>query len=459
MLKLAVFLLIATCSYGQSQFNTTLLDHWYQDSLVAASTQMRYNECFGFEIDGREYAVVGSTEGSHFFELSDQNTFLDRGFIEGKYNHPLVVHRDYAIYQNYIYAVCDEGESSLQIIDLSQLGQGNPQLIAENDSIFARVHNIFIDTNEALLYACSITEMNNGTVISDRSMRVFSLVNPSSPSLIYSGPSDIPEVHDCYARDNIAILNCGFDGIRVYNFSNPSSPQLLQSMEFYQDQGYNHQGWLSDDGCNYIFGDETNGKQLKFCSVSNNQVTIENLFGTNWQDESVPHNVQISGKYAFVAYYNEGLRIYDISGNTTVEIAHFDTHPIDEPLFKMRGAWGVHARYKSDRIIVSDRVHGLYLIAFDREPFEPSSNEDLILFPSILAQGEVMTGRLLVDGISEFDIKIVSMDGKLMKDFHVSDQSYWLHEMNYAQGAYNLILTYFNYLGEEQRIIERFAIH
>ena len=74
-------------------------------------------------------------------------------------------------------------------------------------------------------------------------MRVF-LVNPETPLLLWEGPNDIAEVHDIHVRDNEAILNCGFDGIRIYDFTNPSNPIFTQSIEFYNDQGYNHQGFL-----------------------------------------------------------------------------------------------------------------------------------------------------------------------------------------------------------------------
>ncbi len=374
MSRLLLFLLFPLHVLGQGQ-NITLLDHWSEDTLTTNSSNVRYNECWGFERDEKEYAVAGSTEGTHVFEITTQHQLKLLGFIEGRYNHSLVSHRDYATYQHYLYAVCDEGQSSLQIIDLSSLPDS---LFLANEIVdaFSRVHNIFIDTNNALLYACTVT--TTAPVQAVYSMQVYSLFDPLHPVLVYTGPGDIPEVHDVYVRNNIAYLSCGNDGLRVYDFSIPSSPQLLQNLTFYQDQGYNHQGWLSPDGETFIFGDETEGKRLKRCSVNHHLLTIDSFFGTNSSNNSVPHNIVLSDHFAYVAYYNEGLRIYDIRHYPTVEVAAYDTYPIEETVFKMKGAWGVYPNYSSKRIVVSDRVHGLFLFDFREDVFAHQRDQVLV---------------------------------------------------------------------------------
>ena len=93
-------------------------------------------------------------------------------------------------------------------------------------------------------------------------LKVFSLQDPLNPSLVWQGPDDLFEVHDVFVRDNLAILNCGFEGIRVYDFSIPSQPIYKSNLSFYQDQGYNHQGWLCPDNETYIFADETAGTKV-----------------------------------------------------------------------------------------------------------------------------------------------------------------------------------------------------
>ncbi len=458
MLRILICLLFPTLVFGQDSKNIELLDRWFEDSIWVNSSQMRYSECWGFVQGENEYAIAGSTEGTHFFKLSSDDTFEPVGFVEGNYVSSLVVHRDFKSYRNYIYGVCDEGLSSLQIIDISSL-PNSVSLVTEDSINFARAHNIFIDTTNALLYACSVSPSNSGTVLGPNSMQVYSLANPLNPSLLYTGPNDIPEVHDAYVRNNIAYLNCGFDGLRVYDFSNPSAPIFLQNMSFYQEQGYNHQGWMSPDGSKYVFADETNGKKLKFCTVENNQLTIESYFGTNFLENSVPHNIVLSNEFAYVAYYNEGIRIYDMHELPPKEIAHYDTHPQEEGVFTMRGAWGIHSQLPSGRIIVSDRKNGLFLFDFKEEVFLPTNENDILIFPNPIEQGNTIQFRLKNSEINEFTYTIIDLTGKIVADASVSKQSYAEVNKVLSVGVYSLNVKYEDYLGDIIELQEKIMIY
>lgn len=458
MLRILICLLFPTLVFSQDSKNIELLDRWFEDTILVNSLEMRYNDCWGFVHKGDEYAVAGSTEGTHFFKLNSDDSFEPVAFVEGNYPNALVIHRDFKSYENYIYSVCDEGLSSLQVIDISGL-PNSVSVVAEDSINFARVHNIFIDADNALLYACTISGSNSVTVLGANSMQVYSLANPLVPNLLYTGPNDIPEVHDAYVRNNIAYLNCGFDGLRVYDFSNPSAPLYLQNMSFYQEQGYNHQGWLSPDGSKYVFADETNGKKLKFCSVENNEVTIESYFGTNFAENSVPHNIVVTNEFAYVAYYNEGLRIYDLREFPIKEIAHYDTHPQEEGPFTMRGAWGIYPELPSGRIIVSDRRNGLFLFDFMEEIFLPENNNDLIIFPNPIERGSAIQFRLLNSDIDEFSYTIVDMTGKVVINDSVSKQNYAQIKKVLSVGTYSLRVMYEDYLGDTVELQEKIMIY
>ncbi|MCR9173803.1 MAG: choice-of-anchor B family protein [bacterium] len=451
-------LLFPLCSFAQTNFNVQLLDQWTDDALVPGFNDLRYSDCWGYTANGEEYAMLGSTEGVHFFRISENDAFEPIDFVEGNYAHPSVVHRDIKTYQNYAFLVCDEGTSSLQIVDLQYLPD-SVHVVYENDSTFTRVHNLFIDEPNELMYACSVQPSVNGTLQPLISMQVYSISDVLNPVLMYVGPNGIPEVHDAYVRDNIAYLNCGFDGVRVYDFSDPANPIFLQNFDFYQDQGYNHQGWLSPDGTKYVFADETNGSSVKSCSVNaNHEIDVRGRVSSNAQDGNVPHNVMITNDFAFVAYYNEGLRVYDIRPQVPQEIAHFDTYPEDEELFMMNGAWGVYSELPSERILVSDRKNGLHLLEFDREVFQSSEPDKIICYPNPTLPSSTFTIRLEEDREPSFLVEIHDTRGREIYSTFVSNANYAVLPSPQSAGIYSVRVSYPNEDQKEVAATFRLAV-
>lgn len=459
VIKLLILLvLIPAFVIGQEQKNIDLLDHWHEDTLISNTSLVRYSGCWGFEQNGQEYAIIGSTEGTHFFRLTEKNTLENIDFIEGRYNSSMVVHREFKTYQHYAYSICDEGTSSLQIIDLSYLPDSVVKVADIQDARFGKVHNLFIDTVNALLYACLVTPIVNDIQLSLIPLRVFSLADPLDPQLIWEGPEDIPEVHDCYVRDNIAFLNCGYDGIRVYDFTNAVAPIYLNNLNFYQDQGYNHQGWLSPDGDTYVFADETNGKRIKKCSVGPNySLQINGLFGTNHDKGTIPHNIMCNDNFAFVAHYNEGLRIYDLRSPIPREIAAFDTYN-QNSTFQMNGAWGIYSNYQSGRVIVSDRQNGLFLFHFDQQIFLNKPSEEFSIYPNpVLTDGEFII-RSGADEIDEFQIRMYNGLGEKLIEDSVNSTSFSIYQAFNVPGIYTIEVRFLNYLKEEEVAVFKLVV-
>lgn len=435
-------LLFPLWSFAQSNFNVDLLDNWTDESLISGFNDARYSDCWGYEQSGQEYALLGSTEGVHFFSISEENRFELADFVPGKFSSASVIHRDIKVFQHYAFMVCDEGTSSLQIVDLQYLPD-SVHVVYENDSSFTRVHNLFLDETNELMYVCSVQPTVNGNLQPLIPMQVYSISDVLNPVLLYEGPGDIPEVHDAYVRDNIAYLNCGFDGVRVYDFGDPMNPSYLQNFNFYQNQGYNHQGWLSPDGSKYVFADETNGSTVKSCGVNaNHEIEIRGQVATNSIEGSVPHNVMITDNYAFVAYYNEGLRIYDISPKLPTEIAHFDTYPVDEELFKMNGAWGVYSELPSERILVSDRIYGLYLLDFNRNVFQSEVPEEIVCYPNPVTPSSMFTIRLEEDREPSFTVEIFDSRGSKVYSELISNANYAVLPSPDAAGIYTVRISY-----------------
>lgn len=444
-----VSLFISVAGFSQDYKNVFLLDNWKTDTLITPSSGMIFNETWGFTHENREYGVIGSTEGTHIFEITHNNKLNPVGFVKGNFSSPQVIHRDFHDYNGYLYAVCDEGNSSLQIIDLQYLPDSVHVVV--NDSVtFGRVHNIFIDSSSALLYACTFTPIVGNPSFAFTSLKVFSLADPLNPVEVFGGFDHIAEVHDAYVINDTAFLNCGFDGLLIYNFENPANPVLLGSMTIYQDQGYNHSGWLSPDRQFYYFIDETNGKRIKKVSVSDvSNPILRGLFGSNHMNGSIAHNIMVTNNLIFVSYYNEGFRIFDTRYQPPREVAHYDTYP-DNDSFNMNGAWGVYSLLPSGRILISDRKYGLFLFDFDHHIFEiPPSDEIFTVFPNPSQSGQEVVFRFNERDIRKIKFYIYDNTGRIVFSKKSEHQDYWTLNLVLAAGSYNYSVYYENFMNEE----------
>jgi choice-of-anchor B domain-containing protein len=448
-------------SFSQEIKNCYLLDNWQSDTILTNSTKVRYSGCWGFTKNEKEYAVIGSTEGHHIFQLTEADTFGFIDFIPGRFISSQAITREYKTYKNYLYASGDEGDGSLQIIDLSYLPDSVSLVRDIQNSEIGKIHNLFIDTSNALLYTCSVTPYLNGQELSLVPLKVFSLQDPLNPTIVWQGPDDLFEVHDIFIRDNLAILNCGYEGIRVYDFSQPNQPVYKSNFSIYQDQGYNHQGWLCPDNKTYVFADETAGTKIKKATLNSDfSLSINSLFGVkNEPYDKTAHNIQCTNEFAFVAYYNDGLRIFDLRSNPPTEVAYYDTHQ-DEPgnTFSMWGAWGIYAFLPSKRILVSDRISGLFLFDFDRELFSKlPPSEELVVFPNPCSSAEACTFSIPQDA-TDPKLRIIDMFGKIIWTVDFVNKSVVTLDKNLSSGMYCVEFEFTNYLNERQTKLKKLLI-
>ena len=73
---------------SNAQQTATLLYHWQDSTLVASAAHNNtYNECWGFKINSHEIAVIGSTAGTHFFDVTNPNAATEVAFVEGAYTN------------------------------------------------------------------------------------------------------------------------------------------------------------------------------------------------------------------------------------------------------------------------------------------------------------------------------------------------------------------------------------
>lgn len=328
------------------------------------------NDCWGYTSPtGRKYAIMGTSHGTGFAEVTNPAAAQVIGFIDG----PESTWRDIKTYDHYAYAVSEAGQG-IQVIDLSDIDNGNVALV---NTILAggsaATHNVAINTDSGYLYRCGGS--GNG-------IRIYSLLeDPSSPAFVAEWPDRY--VHDAQivtytegpnAGREIAFLCSGFNngwvetGIDILDVTDKQNIELLSRYE-YPNNVYSHQAWLSEDK-NYLYlNDEQDEDQLGFTSTTR-VINVANLAApvqvnayTNGSN-AITHNLYTRGDLVFAANYRSGLRVYDVSSPTTpVEVAFFDTFPSDDaPNFN--GLWSNYPFFNDGIVIGSDREKGLFVWAY-----------------------------------------------------------------------------------------------
>jgi len=340
-----------------------LLGNWDNNFLPPNNGGYTYSEVFGFEIKGVEYAVIGSTQGTHIIDITNPSNLVEVDFVPAGFQGN-VTHRDFDVHDGYLYMVCDQATSSLQIADLSFLPD-SVHVVYDSTDIIVRSHNIFIDSANDIMYSCGGSKLTGAN-----ELRLIDISNPLSPSLIIDcadginwWSSTVGYVHDIYVRDNIAYTNDD-DAMHIINFSNPSSPLNLGAISSYVDKGYNHSGYLAQDDTTYVMCDETHGKRVKFMDVATpSTILVTDVEGTALPNSTqIAHNPIIKDDYAYVSYYYDGVQVYDIEDRYNVSnVAYYDTYQ-GPNAGGGEGCWGVYPLLPSGKILASDRRDGLFVL-------------------------------------------------------------------------------------------------
>ena len=439
-----LFAFICLFSLNAQVQQLNLLSHWSDESLPgSAQFNNTYNEVWGFAVNDHEYAVLGSTLGTHIFDITDpQNIFL-REFIEGATASPQIIHRDYHDFKGYLYAVADEGESTLQIIEISGLPE-NIEVVYDDDDIIERTHNIYIDTTASKLYALSA----KGGDASFKAVKIYSLENPLDPVKIGQygviGGQGFGHVHDAYVENDTAFFNTGGDGLLIADFSG-DDPVLIDyfSSVDYPESGYNHSGWLSEDGEYYYFADETHGTSMKVVKTNGLQdFEIIGTFDAGKESQfSIPHNQIVHCGFLYVSYYYEGIQIFDLADPENPEnVYEYETSNID-PRATYEGAWGVYPFLPSGNIIVSDTQEGLFIFeginsqCSTVSSIENENVEEFLVYPN------PATHTFTLNTEKQFDkLEMYSVDGSTVLSLKSSSNTYNL-PTNISSGMYFLKAT------------------
>lgn len=276
--------------------------------------------------DGTHYALYGVLDGIAIVQVPSMQLITT---VPGPENFCYYYWRDIQVLGPYAYAVseCYGTNEGLMVIDLSNLPASASVVNVHTQGVVSS-HNFDVDEYTGYLY------------VLDSSASGVWIINAADPlNLVNVHYLDLPDVHDVHARRDTLWVSEGYNAsFSVWNVTNKTSPQLYSRVAI-PSGGYSHNIWPTDDGRYALTTEETAGKTVKVWDVSD--LTDIALVSQFLGPSGLAHNAYVQGDYAFVAHYESGVVVADISDPTSpVIVEQYDTYPQSEgPSFN--GTWAV----------------------------------------------------------------------------------------------------------------------
>lgn len=327
--------------------------------------------------DGRDYAATGTHVGrgeAFFWDVTDPENMvaIDTITVDARVVNDVKVSED-----GKIAVISREGASDrkngLVILDVTD--PSNVEILSRfDDGLTGGVHNVFIYENH--IYA-----INNG-----RRYDIINIEDPKNPYRVSQFELDTPghSVHDVWIEDGIAYSSNWSDGVVAVDVGSklggdmesiggsPENPKMLGSFTY--PSGWNHAAFpfksKSSDNFYIAAGDEAfpggiPAGWIHFFKLNNWEEAEE--VARYEVPEAGTHNIWIKDDVMYVAYYQGGLRIVDVSGELMGnlydqgrEIAKFKPSVNEGIGPNQPMSWGPQP-YK-DMIFVSDMNSGLWAI-------------------------------------------------------------------------------------------------
>jgi hypothetical protein len=280
--------------------------------------------------DGRDYAITGTwgAEGhAYIWDVTNPESIvlIDAVRVDARTVNDVKVSED-----GRVAVISREGASNRKngfvVLDVSEPQVGVRILSRFDDQLRGGVHNVFI--HEEHVYALS-----NG-----RRFDVISIEDPTQPYRVGRFELDTPghSIHDVWVVDGIAFSSNWDDGVVAIDVGGagmggaPNNPVELGSYAY--PSGWNHAAYpyrSESTGKFYVFaGDEAfpYGELGRDPREAPPRAAgwIHVISWDDWENprevaryqvpEAGTHNLWIEDDIMYVAYYNGGLRVVDVSG-------------------------------------------------------------------------------------------------------------------------------------------------
>ena len=324
---------------------------------------------------GKEYAIMGRTNGTSFVDISDPVNPIYLGNLPPPAGE--ADERDIKVYADHAFIVTEANDSGMQVFDLTQLRAvaSPPATFSETArySGFSNAHNLAVNEDSGFAYAVGTNTCGGGLHMID----IQTPTNPASAGCFsadgythdaqcvnYDGP-------DLDHQGKEICFNSNLDTLTIVDVTNKAGPAML-SRKGYSGSRLAHQGWLTEDQAYFLLGDELD--EMGNPDVTNTRTYLWDvsdldepaLIGSHDSTTTaIDHNQYVKGSYTYQSNYQAGLRILDITdianGNLT-EVAFFDVYPGSDPTNIDSGTWSNYPFFDSGIVIVSVIEQGLFIL-------------------------------------------------------------------------------------------------
>lgn len=384
----------------------------------------RLNDIWGWTDPetGKEYALVGLTDGISFVDLSnpskpivvgkleESNISAQFKIVDPEEAYPACqlgigdteaakkitegsIWRDVKVFDNHAFIVSDAQPHGMQVFDLTKLRAFDSTFINfEHDALyerFANAHNITINEQTGFAFASGVTTSELCGSRQETGLHIIDVNNPLQPTFagcFFDPETEVGGTHSAgvgYIHDTQCVTYSGPDSrysgkelcfsssegaVVISDVTDKSDPTTVGFSEASQMQ-YSHQGWLTEDQAYFLMNDELDEKNLgrntKTYIWDVKDLENPSLIGHyTHSNSSIDHNLYIKGNYVYQSNYTSGLQIFEIGNLDQLElipVAHFDTQPLTNST-TFDGVWSNYPFFESGTIIASDIDSGLFIL-------------------------------------------------------------------------------------------------
>ena len=333
---------------------------------------------------GREYALVGSDNGTSFVDVTEPAAPVFLGKLPTPPVGPgvdPVIWRDIKVDGDFAFIVSEARDHGMQVFDLRRLRNvASPPETFTADARYTgagKSHNIVINEDAGIAYLVGANQ--GGYACNGGGLHMVDISTPTAPT--FAGCyDDAGYTHDAecisyiggdsdHQGKNICV-GYNEDRVAIVDVTDPAAATMI-SEGFYPNPGYTHQGWFSADRNYLIIDDELDRSQSPttrtiVMDVSDlDDPTFDFFhFGTTTARD---HNLYTVGVLAYQSNYSAGLRILDtrnIANGSMQEIAFFDTYPADDD-YNFDGQWSNYPYFGSGTVVANDSDNGLFVLRPD----------------------------------------------------------------------------------------------